>query len=183
MENMQTLSEMSLNYPLTDKGPIKADGTRGHNYTEIYEIHMSPIRSKSSLKILEIGFGGGDSLRLWADYFHDAKIFCFDNNLSRIEEYGYKQREEITILYADQSNKESLLAAIKQTNENFFDVIVDDGSHFENHIMTTFYALFDFVAPGGVYFVEDAPSVLEFQHNQLESFQQFGELIVIKKKS
>lgn len=180
---MQTLSEMSINYPLTDKGPVKSDGTQGHNYTEIYESHMSQLRNKNSLKILEIGFGGGDSLKLWADYFQDAKVFCFDNNLSRLNEYGYTQRKEINILHADQSSRESLLLAIEQTQEKSFDFIIDDGSHFEEHIVTTFYSLFDFVEPGGVYFVEDAPKVIQFDHPQIESLQQFGELIVIKKKS
>ena len=72
---MKTLSELSLNYPLTDKGPLKNDGSPGHNYTEIYEKYFYNIRNEK-ISLLEIGFGGGDSLKLWEEYFANSKIYC-----------------------------------------------------------------------------------------------------------
>jgi demethylmacrocin O-methyltransferase len=161
---------------------MKADGTPGHNYTEIYERYISHLRS-TSIKILEIGFGGGDSLKLWDDYFDSSEIFCIDNNLSRIEEYGYKHQENIKIFFADQSRSDSIATAMESMGSPTFDIIVDDGSHIEPHINTTFYALFDRLKPGGIYFIEDAPSLMTFSHPEISKSEQFGELIVIEKNS
>lgn len=183
MENTKNLSELCLKYPLTDKGPIKADGTPGHNYTETYEINFSPIR-EGRLKILEIGFGGGDSLKLWADYFPNAEIFCIDNNLSRIEEYGYKPDKRIKIFYGDQSISKSLIEACESMGVDKFDIIIDDGSHLENHIMTTFHTLFEnYLSPGGLYFVEDFPDTLSFSSASISGINYKNELTTIKKNN
>ena len=182
MENTKTLSELSLKYPLTDKGPIRSDGTPGHNYTETYEKHFGPIRDKK-IKILEIGFGGGDSLKLWNEYFDQAEIYCIDNNLSRIQEYNYTQAEEINIFYGDQSDSASLVESCKQMGVNHFDVIIDDGSHVDSHIITTFNTLFDqYLAPGGVYFVEDYLDTLTYSSENIESISYKNELTTIIKK-
>jgi hypothetical protein len=182
MENMQTLSELSIKFPLIDKGSIKADGTPGHNYTEAYEKYLGSSR-QNPVNILEIGFGGGDSLKLWLEYFDDATIFCFDNNLSRIEEYGYTHDDRIKIIYADQLSADSILNAVSQSGREKFDFIIDDGSHIENHINTTFTALFDKLNSGSYYFVEDAPYNMTFSHSDIENIEYSGELIIIKKRN
>lgn len=182
MENTKTLNELCLKYPLTDKGPIKADGSPGHNYTSIYESYFFSLREKQ-IKILEIGFGGGDSLKLWEEYFPHAMIFCIDNNLSRIEEYGYKHRDRIQIFYGDQSNAESLISACNKTGTKEFDVIIDDGSHVENHIILTFQTLFEsFLSPGGMYFIEDFSKPLDFKSQKIDKIVHEGELTIIQKK-
>lgn len=184
---MKSLSELVLKYPLTDKGPLKSDGTKGHNYTEVYEKSFRDI-NMNELNILEIGFGGGDSLKLWLDYFPNAKIYCVDNNLSRIEEYGYTHHERIKILYADQSKSDSLESALSKMNVDKFDIIIDDGSHIESHIRVSFNTLFDkYLNDDGIYFVEDAPSKMTFNGDSIENIEYSNSgyspayLITIKK--
>lgn len=182
MENTKTLSELSLKYPLTDKGPIRSDGTPGHNYTETYEKHFGPIRDKK-IKILEIGFGGGDSLKLWKEYFTKAEIYCIDNNLSRIEEYNYVPDDRIKIFYGDQSNSSSLIESCNQMGVSRFDIIIDDGSHIDSHIITTFITLFDqYLTSGGIYFVEDYLDTLIYSSENIESISYKEELTTIIKK-
>jgi demethylmacrocin O-methyltransferase len=181
MENTKTLSDLSSKYPLTDKGPLKADGTPGHNYTETYEIHFNPLRD-SQVKILEIGFGGGDSLKLWTDYFERCDVYCIDNDLARIEEYGYTPHDRIKIFQGDQSSEYSLLDACQKIGVDKFDIIIDDGSHIGDHIMTTFNTLFEkYLKPGGVYFIEDYPNTLNFISSNIESIGYNNELTTIKK--
>lgn len=181
-ENIKNLSELSLNYPLTDKGPIKADGTLGHNYTETYESHFKSLRDKK-LKILEIGFGGGDSLKLWKEYFTKAEIYCIDNNLSRIQEYNYVPDERIKIFYGDQSDPSSLIESCNQMGVSNFDIIIDDGSHIDSHIMTTFNTLFErYLSPGGLYFVEDYLNTLTYISESIYSIDYKKELTTIIKK-
>lgn len=182
MANMQTLSEMSSRYPLTDKGPMKADGTPGHNYTEVYERYMSPLRN-TPIKLLEIGFGGGDSLKMWSDYFDDVEVYCMDNNLGRISEYGYTHKDNIKIFFGDQSDRESIINAYREMGSPQFDIIIDDGSHLSHHISLTFDALFEMLKPGGVYFVEDTPSGMSFSHPHAKNVHYDGELVVIEKES
>ena len=182
MENMKSLSELSAKYPLTDKGPIRSDGTPGHNYTETYEKHFGPLRDKK-IKILEIGFGGGDSLKLWNEYFDQAEIYCIDNNLSRIQEYNYTPEKGINIFYGDQSDSLSLIESCKQMGVTQFDIIIDDGSHVDSHIMTTFHTLFDqYLAPGGIYFVEDYLDTLTYSSENIQSLDYKNELTTIIKK-
>jgi trans-aconitate methyltransferase len=181
-ENTKNLSELSVKYPLTDKGPIKADGTPGHNYTETYEKHFSPIREKN-LKILEIGFGGGDSLKLWKEYFPNAEIYCIDNNLARIEEYNYVHEEGIKIFYGDQSDASSLIESCNQMDVDQFDIIIDDGSHIASHITLTFNTLFEkYLSPGGLYFVEDYLDTLTYVSDDVKSIDYKNELTTIIKK-
>jgi len=181
-ENTKNLSELAVKYPLTDKGPMKADGTPGHNYTETYEKHFSPIRGKS-LKILEIGFGGGDSLKLWKEYFHKAEVYCIDNNLSRIEEYNYVHEEGIKIFYGDQSDASSLIESCNQMGVGQFDIIIDDGSHIDSHIMITFNTLFErYLSPGGLYFIEDYPDTLTYSSDDINTIDYKNELTTIIKK-
>ena len=181
-ENIKNLNELSLKYPLTDKGPVKADGTPGHNYTETYGYHFESLRDRD-LKILEIGFGGGDSLKLWKEYFTKAEIYCIDNNLSRIEEYNYIPDDRIKIFYGDQSNSSSLIESCSQMGVDKFDIIIDDGSHIDSHIMTTFHTLFEkYLSPGGLYFVEDYLNTLTYVSDGIHSIDYKNELTTIIKK-
>jgi demethylmacrocin O-methyltransferase len=178
---MESLSELSKKYPLTDKGPIKSDGTPGHNYTEVYEKYLSKYINEE-INLFEIGFGGGDSLKLWIDYLKKTTVYCMDNNLSRINEYGYVPDERIKIFYGDQSQKDSILNCYNEMGVEKFDVIIDDGSHYENHIKLTFDTLFDsYLKDGGVYFIEDAPYDMKFDNEKIKKISYFGELIVIEK--
>jgi hypothetical protein len=181
-ENIKNLSELSLKYPLTDKGPIKADGTPGHNYTEIYEENFKNIKNKD-LKILEIGFGGGDSLKLWKEYFPKAEIYCIDNNLGRIQEYNYIEEDRIKIFYGDQSDSSSLIESCTNMGVDKFDIIIDDGSHIDSHIIVSFNTLFErYLSPGGLYFVEDYLNTLTYESEHIKNITYKEELTTITKK-
>jgi hypothetical protein len=181
MENMKNLNLLVEKYPLTDKGPLKADGTKGHNYTETYQKFFEEM-SNEKLNILEIGFGGGDSLKLWAEFFENSQIYCIDNNLSRMDEYGYTPHERITVVYGDQSNSESLKQSCETIGIQKFDIIIDDGSHIADHILTTFNTLFDeYLKPGGLYFVEDYDNSLTFNSDSINFIEYKEELTTIKK--
>ncbi len=149
---MNILDEISKKYKLTDKGSIKADGNAGHNYTEVYHEYFNKYIGHN-VSILEIGFGGGDSLKMWEEYFQNAKITCIDNDLSRIETYGYNQSENINVKHAEQGSAPSIKEALGDTQ---FDIIIDDGSHICDHIKTSFNYLFkNNLKDNGIYCVED----------------------------
>jgi hypothetical protein len=48
-----------------------------HGYTEVYETLFAPIRSRVR-KVLEIGVYFGSSIRMWQEFFPNAKIIGLD---------------------------------------------------------------------------------------------------------
>jgi hypothetical protein len=126
-----------------------------HNYDDYYINMLRGIRYKK-LKILEIGIGGhveekflGGSLLLWNSYCPRSKIYGVDlSNKTLFNKY-----KRIQTFVLDQSDKDDLESfAIKHGP---FDIIIDDGSHLTDHILTSFNALYKYVNENGYYVIED----------------------------
>ena len=120
----------------------------GHNYLAFYEEYLRNRRDLP-IKILEIGVLNGASLATWRDYFPHASIVGADINpaAKRFE------RDRVKIELLDQSNVEELTRlAVKHGP---FDLVIEDGSHLWEHQITTLRVMFPFVAPDGLYILED----------------------------
>ena len=116
-----------------------------HNYTPIYENHFNAIQNKE-LRLLEIGIDKGTSLQMWHKYFINGKIFGIDINPPL-------QIPGVLCLQGSQEDPQFLHAVHKEHGP--FDIIVDDGSHFNTHMRTSFDTLFPLLNPDGTYVVED----------------------------
>merc|ERR1712048_558381 len=62
--------------------------------------------------------------------------------------------QRIHALVGSQANASTLQRWLHESGGNFH-AIIDDGSHFNSHILTTFHALWPSLLPGGFYFIED----------------------------
>jgi hypothetical protein len=159
----------SASYYRTDKAP----GIAGHSYTPIYDQLFAWEREKIQ-SVLEIGIGPtiyknprrvflghppnpfdpdlvqicGASLRTWAAYFPAARVYGID-----ITEGLLFETDRIKTSLCDQSDRAQLRAFASKHGP--FDIIIDDGSHIVNHQIISFFALLDFVRPGGYYLIED----------------------------
>lgn len=125
-----------------------------HHYEDEYERHFASLRDKP-IRLLEIGIGGwgsiergGESLKSWRDYFPNASIVGLD-----IEDKKFLDCDRITTVKGNQSNIE-LLNDITYVYGPF-DIVIDDGSHIQSDILTTFKTLFPLLKPGGIYIIED----------------------------
>ena len=132
----------------TDKAPGQ------HGYTRHYAHHLR-ARRRSVRCVLEVGIGdgadpqaGGNSLRMWRNYFPHATIYGID-----VHEKWLDRETRITALQADQSDPSALCRAVAPCPP--FDLVVDDGSHVGSHVITTFEVLFPKLRPGGFYAIED----------------------------
>jgi hypothetical protein len=131
------------------------DKARGHHgYTRYYARHLRKGR-RSIRSVLEIGIGeylepesGGNSLRMWRSYFPRATVYGIDLYEKRLD-----GDPRIVALQADQSDPASLQRVIATCPR--FDLIIDDGSHVGEHIVTSFNELFAALEPGGFYVIED----------------------------
>jgi len=138
----------------TDKGPkrIKAP-VAPKAYTKYYSEWFNDVKNEP-LNFLEIGVKGGASLRMWKEYFPNAKIYGIDIKQK------CKQHEEdrITIFIGDQKDKDFLEEVAKQIG--VLHIVIDDGIHRSAFHIPSFEALFPHVVSGGLYIIEDLYATL-----------------------
>ncbi len=125
-----------------------------HRYAPHYQRHLAHLKHRP-INLFEIGVGGhqsptkgGKSLRMWKSYFPRASIFGLDlYDKSRLQE------PRIRIFQGSQADPELLREVAAQIGR--LDVIIDDGSHINEHVITSFKTLFPLLAPDGIYVIED----------------------------
>jgi demethylmacrocin O-methyltransferase len=117
---------------------------------------------RKNLGFLEIGVGGyendekgyansslgGESLRFWKDYFPHTTIFGID-----IQDKSALQEDRIVILQGSQTDEDFLARVVKRIGS--LDIVIDDGSHINSHVIQTFRFLFPLLNDGGIYVIED----------------------------
>ena len=125
-----------------------------HDYTPNYFSLLESWRMRP-LRMLEIGVGGygfedrgGESLATWRDFFPQAEITAIDIQRKTVE-LGPRVR----ILQGSQVDAPFLAGPVAERGP--FDIILDDGSHQNEHVIKTFELMFDGLAPGGIYIIED----------------------------
>ena len=125
-----------------------------HYYTPHYHHHFSRFREKK-INLLEIGVGGyedphagGESLRMWKEYFPHAQIYSLD-----IVDKRSLEEDRIRIYRGSQVDEALLNSITSEIGE--LDLIIDDGSHVNRHIIKTFNILFPKLKTGGIYAIED----------------------------
>lgn len=151
-----TLDELALKHG-TDKA------SNHHNYTPIYEKYLGHMR-ESTLVVLEVGVGGddnpdrgGQSLRMWRDYFPNSRIVGIDLHHKRLP-----LGEKIMVYKASQDDEKALQNIVNRVGPP--DVIIDDASHHNVLTPRTFEILFPLLKPGGMYFVEDVHTTYWREH-------------------
>ena len=92
----------------------------------------------------------GGSLRMWRDYFKNAKIFGAD-----VDKDCLFNEDRIKTFYVDQSDKDSVINMWKQIDENEFDILIDDGCHRFEETIIFFENSINKVRIGGIYIIED----------------------------
>jgi hypothetical protein len=133
-----------------------SDKFGSHWYTGHYDRYFQHFRN-DPINLLEIGVGGydrpdqgGASLLMWRDYFPHARIYGLD---------WYPKTsitdDRISIYQGSQADPVAVSSIIADTPNRQFDIIIDDGSHRSEHVIATFMMLFQYVAEGGWYVVED----------------------------
>ncbi len=125
----------------------------GYGPTVLYDRFFRPLRWRR-INLLEIGVGGyddqsgGKSLRLWRAFFPRAQIAAID-----IYDKTGLSAGRVQVYQCSQIDKAGLdrIARIY----GGFDIIIDDGSHINEHQIRSFELLFPHLRSGGLYVVED----------------------------
>lgn len=133
-----TLQEIGLKH--------NTDKATHHKFLDFYEEQIGNLRFEE-IKILEIGFYKGNSAQMWLEYFPNSELYCIDveDDLMKFSNnrfFGYQiaqENPEIQKLFSD----------------NYFDIIIDDGSHMTHHQLMSLEYLWRKLKHGGYYIMED----------------------------
>ena len=126
-----------------------------HHYFPIYTSRFQQFKDKP-IRILEIGVQRGGSLEMWRKWFHpETVIVGLDINEECIK---FDDPESLThVRIGDQTDTAFLRAVTDEFGP--FDIIMDDGGHTTNQMITSFNALFrNSLTDEGLYLVEDTHS-------------------------
>ncbi len=126
-----------------------------HDYARHYDKLFRTLR-QDPVKLLEIGAAGGEGIKMWSTYFDnpESRIFGVDivqntnpwNTPGTTGKYTFNQGDQACATFwkcwlADHGGD--------------LDIVIDDGGHFNNGIITSFFELWPHVKPGGFYAIED----------------------------
>ena len=141
---MKTLNQMYSGHTgkVTDKWQL---------YLSEYERVFKEYRA-GPIRLLEIGIQNGGSLEIWSSYFPQAEhlVGCdIDPNCINLK----YEDSRISVIVGDANTSETEKRIL--INSNFFDIIVDDGSHTSSDIIKTFTRYFPLLESGGVFVIED----------------------------
>ncbi len=133
---------------------FKTDKETVHHYASAYQRHFEPLRGER-LNLLEIGIGGyedpkagGGSLRMWKAYFPNARIFGMD-----IYDKTALDEDRIKTFKGSQVDEAFLKRVAAEIGS--LDIVIDDGSHLNEHVLATFKSLFPLLSARGIYVIED----------------------------
>lgn len=160
---MKTLDQIAIEHG-TDKS------SRYHNYCVKYQRWL-PEPDGTPYHLLEIGVLDGASLRMWREYYSNpnGRIVGVDVN-PECARFG-RPAGNVHVEIGSQDDRDFMLGVCRRHGP--FDIVIDDGSHRSDHVRASFDAVFDVLADGGTYVVEDACCAYwpEFGGGKLEYFK------------
>ena len=146
-----------------------------HNYTRQYESLLKPYRTKT-IKYLEIGVFGGESLRAMREVFPKAEcIVGVDIN----PDCGSHTDTSKSIYVEIMNATDAKTAQTLHEKYGGFDIILDDGSHSNTDVIQAFQNFFPLLNDNGLYIVEDTicfkvQSFIDSRYpNHIEYFARF----------
>jgi hypothetical protein len=134
--NLLTSKRLNLNFSEDyiknfDREIIETDRSGWRGYDKIYSKHISHLKNKK-INLLEIGIQYGYGLLAWARYFNKGLIEGLEYSTEYVDDYliikeKFKESKRINFNFPYFSDKKESWNTLYQTN--YFDVIIDDGSH------------------------------------------------------
>lgn len=154
--HLKTLDQIMIAHQSDKASQFSRTWAKPHDYCRHLELFFAPMRDKP-IKLLEIGVGGGESIRAWLEYFPEAMVYGVDT-LNGENEWVTPGIEPWHDRYAFEHGNQSDCEFWKRFINNYgddWDIIIDDGSHLSSDIMITFNSLMPHLNSGGIYEIED----------------------------
>ena len=172
----ESLSELANFYQI-DKGTKNTEDLPWINeypnnpcfhYTKTYEKYLDSYKL-DNVSLLEIGvcdkrFPYG-SIKMWMGHFKNVDFYGMDNFWghdleSKLKDIDYLNSNGINFIYADQSSFQDW-DELNKLCASKFNFIIEDGSHWPNHMMISLWKSIGLIKSGGYYFMEDIQNPLK----------------------
>lgn len=189
IEGLGELSRLADKFG-SDKG---FQGGKGHLYTQFYEKLTNNIKYEK-FTLVEIGLLSAHhqtnfdllgykemyareqgqtyydypSLKMWAEFFPFARILGLDKEKFVIDE----RDRRIEFKYFNAENPSTIAQILGDLGPK---VILDDASHIYKHQQDTFFNAFNYLAPGGIYIIEDLNSI---QGNFVDGYEPTEKIFI-----
>ena len=129
-----------------------------YGYTVVYSDYFEGMRDQKT-NIFEIGICKGGSLKMWEDYFSEGAVHAMDfaeNGSMRISAglIDSLNNDRIKTFIGDQNERKDLKSCMDHMNTEY-DIIIDDGHHFQSPQQVSWGFLFNKLKSGGIYVIED----------------------------
>jgi hypothetical protein len=162
------------------------------HYTETYKKYMDSLREQN-ISMLEIGVCDKRfpyaSIKMWMSYFKNIDFYAVDNFWGhriddKLEDIRQLNNQGVNFIYADQGSFNDW-DELNNEFPNKFDIIVEDGSHWPNHMMVSLWKSIGVIKSGGYYFMEDIQNPLKsrgwFKYDNSLLGQELLETLSTKK--
>jgi hypothetical protein len=146
----------------------KFNSDKWDHYFEIYD-HLLGHLYDSNITYVEIGVQNGGSLEIAKKLFGPKSIIIgvdIDPVCKNLESIGLASH----IIVGSQTDDACLQEIILKSPN--IDIIIDDGSHVQSHMIKTFIKLFPYLKENGIYIIEDTHTNYSPKHQ--ESFVGIG---------
>lgn len=153
-------SSYTKKQPETGRDPNETDRGGWRGYDRVYSHYLNHMKNES-FSLMEIGVHSGYGLLAWAKFFEKATILGVEIDEKQWSGHYTKLRQQYNEYQKIKINFfNSTVADLWQQNigEQTFDVIIDDGSHLPKDQTNTLSVAWNYLKPGGLYFIEDISS-------------------------
>ena len=161
---------------------------RRHGYAPVYARYLAPfLAGGAPVTLVEVGILQGTGLAIWSDLFPDGRIVGLDIDLSHFEGNFDRLRgmgafragnHEVHEFDGFLDNRKYLADILREDRVH---IVVDDASHADESIVTTFESFREYLVNDFVYFVEDNRNVHVELGRKYPRYRvaPFGELTVV----
>jgi hypothetical protein len=154
----------------SDKGEVNSENNPyrwpSHNHADVYDM-LFRLKKNSVNLVVECGIGTnnpkikssmgingkpGASLRVWRDFFPNARIIGID-----IDRDILFLDHRIETFYCDQTNETDIFRFVNDAGiiDNTIDIIIDDGLHNFEAGKVFFEGMINYMSNDGIYVIED----------------------------
>jgi hypothetical protein len=139
----------------------RTDKNTVHSYLELYQ-NLLVAKKETAQNVLEIGIGdggqgitNGGSIKLWHDYFVNAKVYALDIQHIGAIWNGLKNNDRIILHTSVDAYSNEFVQSEFLDKEIKFDMMLDDGPH-TLESMKRFITLYSpLLADNGILIIED----------------------------